>query len=75
MASPVLPRIARLDVRRVAFLLKLQPLPGFSRTHCLFDSKGGELRRFASKGSQGSGEVVSGFDFVEQSVEQNASNG
>lgn len=50
MAVPVLPRTARLDVRRVRFLLKLRPLPGFYRTYCLFDSKGGDLRRHTRKG-------------------------
>jgi hypothetical protein len=50
MPAPVLPRTARLDVRRVRFLLKLRPLPGFYRTYCLFDSKGGDLRRHYRKG-------------------------
>lgn len=49
MPAPVLPRTARLDVRRVRFLLKLRPLPGFYRTYCLFDSKGGDLRRHTRK--------------------------
>lgn len=61
MPAPVLPRIARLDVRRVRFLLKLRPLPGFYRTYCLFDSKGGDLRRHYRKGEKDPSKV-GGYD-------------
>lgn len=44
-AKAILPRKATLDASRVAFLIRLRPLPGFFRTYCLFDAAGGELRR------------------------------
>ena len=44
MRSAQLPKRATLDLGRVRFLLRLFPLPGFGRTHALFDSDGGKLQ-------------------------------
>lgn len=49
MRSALLPARAFLDVGRVRFLLRLLPLPGFRRTHVLFDSEGGQLQSGARK--------------------------
>ena len=44
MRSAQLPNRATLDLSRLQFLLRLYPLPGFRRTHALFDSDGGKLQ-------------------------------
>jgi hypothetical protein len=45
MRSALLPQRAFLDLGRVRFLLRLQPLPGFFRTYALFTSDGGQLAK------------------------------